>query len=93
MASSSPHSAFGLSVHVRTSVALLAAALVFSGYSLLAPERSSAQSGNLLHFPPRPPAPKAPAPQSDAPMLLQAAEIKYDYTNNTVSAVGSVRCV
>jgi LPS-assembly protein len=83
---------FGLRVHVRAGVAFLAALFVFVGCSLLVPERSSAQSvGNLLHFPPRPPAPKAPLTQSDAPMLLQAAEIRYDYTNNTVSAVGNVQ--
>ena len=92
MASPFRPSAFGLRVHVRTSVAFLAALLVFAGYSLFAPERSSAQGVvNLLHFPPRPPVPKAPPPQSDAPMLLQAAEIRYDYTNNTVSAVGNVQ--
>ena len=92
MASPFRPSAFGLRVHVRASLAFLAALLVFAGYSLFAPERPSAQGvGNLMHFPPRPPVPKAPPPQSDAPMLLQAAEIRYDYTNNTVSAVGNVQ--
>ena len=82
----------GLRSHVRVSIALFAALLVFAGYSLLAPEPLSAQGvGNLLHFPPRPPAPKTPPPASDAPMLVQAAEIRYDYTNNTVSAVGNVQ--
>jgi len=82
----------GLLSHVRVSIALFAALLVFTGYSLLAPEPLSAQGvGNLMHFPPRPPAPKTPPPASDAPMLVQAAEIRYDYTNNTVSAVGNVQ--
>ena len=34
---------------------------------------------------------RPPPRQSDAPMLVQAAEIRYDYTNNTVSAVGNVQ--
>jgi len=77
---------------VRAGIAILTALLVFAGYSLLVPERSLAQSvGNLLHFPPRPAAPKPPATPSDAPMLVQATEIRYDYTNNTVSAVGNVQ--
>ena len=49
------------------------------------------QVGNLMHFPPRPPPPKKPAPPSNAPMLVQATEIRYDYTNNTVAAVGNVQ--
>jgi LPS-assembly protein len=56
---------------------------------LLVPDRVSAQA--LLRFPPRPPALKPLAAPSDAPMLVQAAEIRYDYTNNTVSAVGNVQ--
>jgi LPS-assembly protein len=75
---------------VRLSVAILAALLAFATYSLLAPERSLAQVGPL-HFPPRPPQPKPPAQPSDAPMLLQATEVRYDYTNNTVAAVGNVQ--
>ena len=56
-------------------------------------DRTPAQeTGNLMHFPPRPTPPKKPpAPQSNAPMLVQATEIKYDYTNNTVAAVGNVQ--
>jgi LPS-assembly protein len=76
---------------VRTSITILFALLVFSALSF-ACEPASAQSvGNLLHFPPRPPLPKPPAQPSDAPMLVQAAEIRYDYTNNTVAAVGNVQ--
>ncbi|MGB7041699.1 MAG: LPS-assembly protein LptD [Xanthobacteraceae bacterium] len=45
-----------------------------------------------LHFAPRPPQPpKKPAPPSNQPMLVQATEIKYDYTNNSVAAVGNVQ--
>ncbi|MGA9950748.1 MAG: LPS-assembly protein LptD [Xanthobacteraceae bacterium] len=45
-----------------------------------------------MHFAPRPPKPpKKPAPPSNQPMLVQATEIKYDYTNNSVAAVGSVQ--
>ena len=85
-------SAAGVRVQVRASIAILIAMLAFGASCLLAPDPASAQSvGNLLHFPPRPtPAPPPPR-QSDAPMLVQAAEIRYDYTNNTVSAVGNVQ--
>ena len=34
---------------------------------------------------------RQPAPPSNAPMLVQATEIRYDYTNNTVAAVGNVQ--
>ena len=81
----------GVHGHVRASIAIFAALLAFAASSMLAPEPSSAQVGNLLHFPQRPPAPKPPAQPSDAPMLVQATEIRYDYTNNTVSAVGNVQ--
>jgi LPS-assembly protein len=61
---------------------------------VLAPERLSAQesTNSLLHFTPRPPPPpKKPAPPSNQPMLVQATEIRYDYTNNSVAAVGNVQ--
>ena len=46
----------------------------------------------VMHFPPRPPPPpRPPAPPSNAPMLVQATEIRYDYTNNSVAAVGNVQ--
>jgi len=78
--------------HVRASTTIFVALFAFAATSLLVPERSSAQGvANLLRFPPRPPAPKQPSPASDAPMLVQATEIRYDYTNNTVSAVGNVQ--
>ena len=80
-----------LRCRVRAGVRLLAALLV-AGVSLsFAGERACAQSvGNLLHFPARPRAPK-PVPPSSPAMLVQAAEIRYDYANNTVAAVGNVQ--
>jgi LPS-assembly protein len=89
VASSIRPSSCGLRIHVRASIAILAVLLAFGAHSLLAPEQASAQ--NLLQFPPRSPAPKPSSQPSDAPMLVQAAEIRYDYTNNTVSAVGNVQ--
>ena len=57
--------------------AVLAALFACVLGAALAPAPSSAQ--NLLHFPPRPPPqPKKPPPPSNAPMLVQAAEIRYD---------------
>jgi LPS-assembly protein len=77
---------------VWASVAILIALLAFAVPCLLVSEPAAAQGvGNLMRFPPRPPIPPKPAQQSDAPMLVQAAEIRYDYTNNTVSAVGNVQ--
>ncbi len=77
---------------VRAGATFLAALLVIATSLCLAPEHASAQGvSNLLHFPKRPKPPKHPAPPSDAPMLVQATEIRYDYTNNTVSAVGNVQ--
>ncbi len=77
---------------VRVGVTALAALLAFAVGCGIAPERAAAQdSSSLLHFPPRPPPQKKPAPPSNAPMLVQATEIKYDYTNNTVAAVGNVQ--
>ena len=54
---------------------------------------TSAQSAvGVMHFPPRPPPPpRQPAPPSNAPMLVQPTEIRYDYTNNSVAAVGNVQ--
>jgi LPS-assembly protein len=85
--------AFRLIGCLRPSVAIVIALLVFGAASVLAPTSGSAQGvNNLLKFPPRPaPPPKAAAATADTPMLLQATEIRYDYTNNTVSAVGSVQ--
>jgi LPS-assembly protein len=44
-----------------------------------------------LHFPPRPRPPNPPVAPSNAPMLVQSDELKYDYTNNVVAAVGNVQ--
>jgi LPS-assembly protein len=90
---------FSFSWHswVRISVAIAAGLMIFAAHGLLLPEPSSAQlqapTVNLLRFPPRPPAPpsKPLNTNSDAPMLVQATEIRYDYTNNTVAAVGNVQ--
>jgi LPS-assembly protein len=79
-------------VFAKAGLAIVAALLAFGAYGVLTPEPASAQAvGNLIHFPQRVPAPKPPAQPSDAPMLVQATEIRYDYTNNTVSAVGNAQ--
>ena len=71
----------------------IAAALLacFAGYLLPASPASAQGVGSLLRFPQRPAQPPAPAQPPDAPMLVQADQIKYDYTNNTVAAVGNVQ--
>ena len=79
----------------------LAALLAFSlgvatmPTSLLAQNAGSTSAQKTLgvmHFPPRPPPPpRPPATPSNAPMLVQATEIRYDYTNNSVAAVGNVQ--
>jgi LPS-assembly protein len=79
----------GFRGRVRVGVAIVAALLAFSTSSLLLSEPVSAD--NMLRFPRRPPPPKPPSAASDAPMLVQATEIRYDYTNNTVAAVGNVQ--
>lgn len=69
-----------------------AAVLAASLAAVAAPPSASAQGvGNLLHFPSRPQLPKPPPQPPNAPMLVQANEIRYDYTNDTVSAVGNVQ--
>jgi LPS-assembly protein len=78
---------------VHAGATLCVALLLFFASFVLTAQRSLAQDTvrNVLIFPKRPPQPKPPAPASDGPMLVQASEIKYDYTNNTVSAAGSVQ--
>jgi len=72
--------------------AALAALLVFVLGAVTTPAAFSADTTSLLHFPPRPPQPpRAPPPPSNSPMLVQATEIRYDYTNNSVAAVGNVQ--
>ena len=46
---------------------------------------------NELIFPIRPKQNVPPPPPGDAPMLVEATEIKYDYSNNIVAAVGNVQ--
>jgi LPS-assembly protein len=72
--------------------AVLAALLAFACCAVLTADPAAAQQVNsLLRFPQRPTPPKPPAQPPGAPMLVQAAEIRYDYTNNTVAAVGNVQ--
>jgi LPS-assembly protein len=79
---------------VRVSATALAALLLCLMSVLLASECALAQDApsSLLHFTPRPPPPpKKPSAPSNQPMLVQATEIRYDYTNNSVAAVGNVQ--
>jgi len=46
---------------------------------------------NELHFPGRNKTPNSPLPPADTPMLVQADQIKYDYSSDTVAAVGHVQ--
>jgi LPS-assembly protein len=81
---------------LRVGMAMLvgAASIIAGGWFVAAP--AFAQSVNVMRFPDRPKAAKPSAAatrrKSDsAPMLLQANEIQYDYTNKLVAAVGNVR--
>jgi LPS-assembly protein len=78
---------------VRVSATTLAALLAFVLGLVAAPAPLWAQEQvpSMLHFPPRPPPARKPPPASNGPMLVQATEIRYDYTNNSVAAVGSVQ--
>ncbi len=77
---------------VRARASFLATLLVIAAGLCLPPHHVCAQGvGNLLHFPTRSKPPPNPATPANSPMLLQATEIRYDYTNNTVSAVGNVQ--
>jgi LPS-assembly protein len=81
----------GIRVGARLGATLVAALLAFAAGSL-APERAAAQGvNNPLRFQMRPPQPKPPPAPANGPMLVQATEIKYDYPNNSVSAVGNVQ--
>jgi LPS-assembly protein len=81
----------GIRVGARLGATLVAALLALAAGSL-APERAAAQAvTNPLHFQLRPPQPKPPPAPANGPMLVQATEIKYDYPNNSVSAVGNVQ--
>ena len=78
----------------------LALAVIAIGYVVQCSPALSQVSSNplspvgpqvLLRFPIRPPQPKPPATSPDSPMLVQADQIKYDYPNNSVAAVGNVQ--
>ena len=72
-------------------VLLSAAALVVACALNSVPVQAQVQ----FDFPPPPARPKPPLlqrpPGAPTPMLLQATEIQYDYTNKRVSAVGNVQ--
>ena len=81
----------GFRVGARLGATLIAALLAVATGSL-APERAAAQGvNNPLRFQQRPAQPKPPPAPANGPMLVQATEIKYDYTNSSVSAVGNVQ--
>jgi LPS-assembly protein len=75
----------------KTALVLLSAATLVAGFWFdIAPAQAQ-----IMTFPQRPqrlkPTP-IPRPQGEkAPMLLQANEVQYDYTNKRVSAVGNVQ--
>src|ERR1700742_1098330 len=78
---------------VGVSATVLAALFTFMAGLCLDGSPAAAQTINsLMHFPPHPPPPpKKPPPPANTPMLVQATEIRYDYTNNSVAAVGNVQ--
>jgi LPS-assembly protein len=71
-------------------ILLSAATLVAAWWMAVAPAQAQ-----ILTFPKKPApirvAPPAVAPGEKPPMLLQAAQINYDYSNKRVSAVGNVQ--
>jgi LPS-assembly protein len=79
-------------VGARWGATFVAALLIVAMSGWLAADRASAQvMANPFRFIQRPPQPKPPPAPANGPMLVQATEIKYDYTNNTVAAVGNVQ--
>jgi LPS-assembly protein len=77
---------------VALAIAALAVALGLSPPAALA-QTPLGQVGNAneLHFAYRPKPPTQPPVPPNTPMLVQADEIRYDYANNTVAAVGHVQ--
>jgi LPS-assembly protein len=71
---------------------VLVLAIVVAGADFYC-DPAQAQTPNLLQFPQRPrsPPPVTRRNNPDAPMLLQANEIQYDYSNKQVRAVGNVQ--
>ncbi len=55
------------------------------------PASSQVANTNQLRFAAPPVHPKPPPTPRNAPMLVEAAEIRYDYTNDTVAAIGNVQ--
>ena len=75
----------------KTALVLLSAATLVAGFWFdIAPAQAQ-----IMNFPPRPqrikPKPIPREKDEKAPMLLQATEVQYDYTNKRVSAVGNVQ--
>lgn len=80
----------------RVMAALCAAGFVVAtALCCLGTQRAAAQQNPYLVFQnqlrPTPPAKKIAKDGNDAQMLVQANEIKYDYNNQTVAAVGNVQ--
>ena len=91
VASTRASSCWRLRVRKAALVLLSAATLVAGFWFDIAPAQAQ-----LMIFPQRPqrikPKRRSRAPQGEkAPMLLQATEVQYDYTNKRVSAVGNVQ--
>ena len=80
-------------VRIGSFIPVMVAAFAFGCWLDAAP--AFAQSNNLLRFPDRPVRAQPSAAQrnqaGNAPMLLQAREVQYDYTNKRISAVGNVQ--
>jgi LPS-assembly protein len=75
----------------RYGVFLTFAAVVVGLSACYAPAFGQVSTESQLRFAPRPTRPKPPPVPANTPMLVQADEMKYDYANSTVSAVGNVQ--
>jgi len=86
-----PHPAHRTAARAPLAAVAMLLALVLGPLLAAAPVFAQNVTG-VMHFPPRPPPPpRQPPPPSNAPMLVQATEIRYDYPNNSVAAVGNVQ--
>jgi LPS-assembly protein len=74
----------------RCGAVVIAAVLAIVGL-WSAPAFSQVVSPVELHFPNRPKIPNTPPVPPNTPMLVRSDEIKYDYPNNSVAAVGHVQ--
>ncbi|HZR75551.1 MAG TPA: LPS-assembly protein LptD, partial [Bradyrhizobium sp.] len=72
----------------ETTLVVAAGLLLSAAFVLATPSTAFAQSFN---YNPRPPKPVTVRPANDGQMLVQAAEVDYDYNNSRVSAVGNVQ--